>query len=261
MAVALIHKIVNLPAHCWVNQKLPKTFFKRNFDLTLSEKKLLDDFSTIKQMEVLALVNPETANIPVFNNETVSYEEIIVLAVQTTDKQFDKQKNKIIELIQKYIPNPIVLIIYDEKRMIINVAEKRINSNDATKRVLEKNYTTETIAIQTTDKKQLQFLENLSFDKANKLNLSQYYNHFIQSVIGLQSAQINGTFVARPIEQSKENVLLLEQIEAVKQQITTLENLAKKETQVAEMVKYNTKIQENRDKIKQLTLKLNSDIN
>lgn len=256
MAVALIHKIVNLPAHCWVNQKLPKTFFKRNFDLTLSEKKLLDDFATIKQMEVLALVNPETANIPVFNNETVSYEEIIVLAVQTTDEQFDKQKNKIIELIQKYIPNPIVLIIYDEKRMIINVAEKRINSNDATKRVLEKNYTTETIAIQTTDKKQLQFLESLSFDKANKLNLSQYYNHFIQSVVGLQSAQINGTFVARPIEQSKENVLLLEQIEAVKQQITTLENLAKKETQVAEMVKYNTKIQEHRKQITELTNKI-----
>lgn len=256
MDIEFLHKTLNLPLNCWVNQKLPKTFFKRNFDLTLSEKKLLDDFSIIKQMEVLALVNPETANIPVFNNETVSYEEIIILAVQTTNEQLDKQKNKIIELIQKYIPNPIILIIHDEQRMIFNVAEKRINSNDATKRVLEKNYTTETIGIQTTDKKQLQFLENLSFDKANKLNLSQYYNHFIQSVIGLQSAQINGTFVARPIEQSKENVLLLEQIEAVKQQITTLENLAKKETQVSEMVKYNAKIQEHRKQIQELTNKI-----
>ena len=88
------------------------------------------------------------------------------------------------------------------------------------------------------------------------MNLSLYYNHFIQSVIGLQSAQINGTFVARPIEQSKENVLLLEQIEAVKHQITTLENLAKKETQVAEMVKYNTKIQEHRKQITELTNKI-----
>ena len=209
MAVALLHNTLNLPANCWVNQKLPKAFFKRNFDLILSEKKLMDDFSIVKQMEVLALVNPETANIPAFNDGVISYEEIIVLAVQTTNEQFDKQKNKIIELIQKYIPNPMILNIYDEQRMVLSVAEKRINANDATKRVIEKAYVTETISIKTQDKKQQQFLKNIAFNNANKLDLRHFYNHFIQSVVGLQTAQIKGTFVARPIEQSKENVMLL----------------------------------------------------
>ena len=74
--------------------------------------------------------------------------------------------------------------------------------------------------------------------------------------MGLQTAQIKGTFVARPIEQSKENVMLLEQIEDLNQQITTIENTAKKETQVAEMVKWNTKIQEHRNQIRNLTDKI-----
>ena len=105
--------------------------------------------------------------------------------------------------------------------------------------------------------KQQHFLDNLAFDKANKLDLRHYYNHFIQSVIGLQTAQINGTFVTRSIEQSKENVQILEQIEVLKQQITTLENTAKKETQVAEMVKWNTQINQNKKSIESLTAKLN----
>jgi len=257
MIKELVHKTLKLPANCWVNQKLPKTFFKRNFEITLSEKKLLEDFSIIQQMEVFALVNQETANIPSFTEAASSYEEIIILAVQTTNEQFDKQKDKIAQLIQKYIPNPMILMVYDDTKLLFNVAEKRINNNDATKRVIEKEYTTETISIDTNSQKQQQFLENLAFDKANKLDLRHYYNHFIQSVIGLQTAQINGTFVARPIEQSKENVLLLEQIEALKQQNSTLENNAKKETQVAEMVKWNAQINHNRKRIESITAKLN----
>lgn len=257
MIKELLHKNLKLPTHCWVNQKLPKTFFKRNFEITLSEKKLLDDFSIIQQMEVLALVNQETANIPSFIEASSSYEEIIILAVQTTTEQFDKQKDKIAQLIQKYIPNPMLVVVYDNNKLLFNVAEKRINNNDAIKRVIEKEYTTETITGDNISIKQQQFLENLAFDKANKLDLRHYYNHIIQSVIGLQTAQINGTFVTRSIEQSKENVQILEQIEVLKQQITTLENTAKKETQVAEMVKWNTQINQNRKSIESLTAKLN----
>jgi hypothetical protein len=258
MALALLNKTLNLPNTCWVNQKLPKTFFKRNFDLTLSDRKLLDDFSIIQQMEVLALVNAETANIPAYVDENVSYEEIIILAIQTTNEQFDRQKNKIIDFIQKYFPNPLFLVLYDNQQMVLSVAEKRINSNDATKRVIEKLYVTPTIALPNRETNYQDFTESLAFEKANKLNLQNYYQHFIQSFIGLQTAQISGTFVARPYQRSKQDALLLEEIEALKETIFTLENQAKKETQVAEMVKLNTIIQENRNKIQELTTKLSN---
>lgn len=256
MAVALLHKALHLPHACWVNQKLPKTFFKRNFDLTLSERKLLDDFSIIQQMEILASVNVETANIPAYVDEVVTYEEVNILAIQTTNEQFDRQKHKIIELVQKYIPNPLLILVYDNQQMVFNVAEKRINNNDVTKRVIEKLYTTVNLQLPINDHKNLAFIESVAFEKANKLNLQNYYQHFIQCLIGLQTAQINGTFVARAYQRSKEDALLLEEIEALKETIFTLENQAKKETQIAEMVKLNTKIQELRKQIEQHTLKL-----
>jgi hypothetical protein len=256
MALLLIHNALNLPNACWVNQKLPKTFFKRNFDLTLSDRKLLDDFSIIQQMAVMALVNAETANIPAYVDENVSYEEIIILAIQTTNEQFDRQKNKIIDFTQKYFPNPLFLVLYDNQQMVLSVAEKRINSNDVTKRVIEKLYVTPTISLPIIETNYQDFTTNLAFEKANKLNLQNYYQHFILCLIGLQTAQINGTFVARPYQRSKEDALLLEEIETLKETIFTLENQAKKETQVSEMVKWNTKIQEHRNTVQQLTEKL-----
>jgi hypothetical protein len=256
MAVAFIIKALNLPNACWVNQKLPKTFFKRNFDLTLSERKLLDDFSIIQQMEIIASINIETANIPAYVDDVVTYEEINIIAIQTTTEQFDRQKHKIIELVQKYIPNPLFILVYDNQQIVLNVAEKRINNNDITKRVIEKLYTTVNLQLPIDDTKNQAFIESLAFEKANKLNLQNYYQHFIQCLIGLQTAQIKGTFVARPYQRSKEDALLLEDIEALKETIVTLENQAKKATQVAEMVQLNTKIQEHKNKIQQLTVKL-----
>ncbi len=209
-------------------------------------------------MEIVASINVETANIPAYVDDAMTYEEVNIIAIQTTNEQFDRQKNKIVELVQKYIPNPMLVMVYDNQQMILNIAEKRINNNDVTKRVIEKLYTTANLPLPISDFKNQAFMESLAFEKANKLNLQNYYQHFIQCFIGLQTAQINGIFVTRPIEQSKENVLILEQIEALKQQIITLENTAKKETQVAEMVKWNTQINQHRNEIKRLTEKLNS---
>ncbi len=259
MAVSLLHKTLNLPPTCLINQKLPKTFFKRNFDLTLSERKLLDDFSIIQQMEIVASINIETANISAYKDETVTYEEINIIAIQTTNEQFERQKNKIVELVQKYIPNPLILMIYDNQQMILNIAEKRINSNDTTKRVIEKLYTTTNITLPFDRTKHQDFIQSLGFEKANKLNLKNYYQHFIQCFIGLQTAQINGTFVARPYQRSKEDALILEEIEVLKETIFTLENQAKKETQVVEMVQLNTKIQELRKQIENYQSKLSKE--
>ena len=256
MAINLLLKSLKLPTTCVANQKLPKAFFKRNFELTLSEKKLIDDFSIVQQLEIVALINHETANIPAFNDATTSYEEIVVLAVQTTNEQFDRQHNKIIELIHKYIPNPIVLIVYDNQKLVLSVAEKRINNNDNTKRVIEKIHTTIQIALDNNTKINIDFLESIAFDKAIKINLKQFYENYLQSIIGLQTAQLNGTFAHRPIDRSKQDLLLLEQIELLQQEITTLQIAAKKETQVAQLVQHNTQIQNNRLKINKLTQNL-----
>jgi len=258
MTTTLLQQYLKLPKNCWVNQKLPKTFFKRNFELTLSERKLLDDFSIIQQMEVLALVNTETANIPAYNDSFMSYEEIIILSAETTYEQFERQKNKIVELLQKYFPNPVLLLLHDSKQFLLSVAEKRINQNDPKKRVTEKIYTSQNLSWPLIQKSDQEFMQALGFDQANKLNLQAYYQHLIGCIIGLQAAQISGKFATRPYKRSLQDTLVLEAIQTLQETIFTLETRAKKETQMAELVKLNTEIQENKRQIQKLTLKLSN---
>ena len=63
-----LNQILQLPERCLVNKKITKAFFKRNFDLTLTERKLLDDSAIIIQIDWIASLKPNQINIEGFNN-------------------------------------------------------------------------------------------------------------------------------------------------------------------------------------------------
>ena len=114
-----LKEILGLPESCIVNSKLTKAFFKRNFELTMIERKLLEDSSVVITMDLLASIKTANCNIQSFIDEQMQFVEILVIAVQTSEPDFDKNKQKIAELIQKYIPYPILICIYSENQFIM----------------------------------------------------------------------------------------------------------------------------------------------
>lgn len=250
--ISNISEIFALPASATVRKGLPKTFFKNNFELLSSEKKILEDNSVIESMEILALVNPKSANIPAVLNEEEPYEEIIFLLVKSTEKQLNNKKKEVADLIHKYIPNHLLLAIYDNNDMMLSIAEKRINQNEKSKRIIVQTYSTENISWAEPSESHQLFLEQLSFSKADTSNLMNYYRYFIQCFSGLLLEVNSGQFRIRTYERSKDEVEVLNQIELLKNEITTFENKAIKETQIYDRLVWNTKVNENRTKIKQL---------
>jgi hypothetical protein len=247
-----LNKILQFPESCLVNKKITKAFFKRNFDLTTSEKKLLDDFSTIIQIDWLASVKPDNSNIVAFSHDQSIFEEVVIISVQTSDDDFEKNKQKIADLIQKYIPYHILLCIYNNNYFILNSCDKRINQNDASKRTVEKYYFTENISISAPPEKQKAFLKSLSFSKIDKQNLKTFYEAYTSRIIALQAAEINGSFIIRKTERSKQDVQNLENISRLQSEILTLQNQAIKETQLNVQVQLNASIQAKRKEIKTL---------
>jgi len=235
-----------------VNKKITKAFFKRNFELTTAEKKLLDDFTIIIQIDWLASVKPENSNIIAYTYEQVIYEEVVIISVQTSDDNFDKNKQKIAELIQKYIPYNILLCIYNNKFFVLNTCDKRINQNDATKRTIEKYYFTENISITKPIEKQKSFIKSLAFSELDKQNLKTFYDSYTSRIIALQAAVLTGIFTIRKNERSKQDVQHLENITQLQSEILTLQNQAIKETQLKIQVQLNTEIQKKRKEIKKL---------
>lgn len=249
--------ILQLPESCIVNTKLTKAFFKRNFDLTLSERKLLDDFSIVVTLDLIASIKTTNSNISSYSDDLMQYVEILVIAVQTSNEEFEKSKIKIAELIQKYIPYPILLCVYSDNAFILNTCDKRINRNEANKRTVEKSYYSENIELNSTNEKQIAFLNSLLFTGLEKQNLKTLYDNYTSRIIALKAAtEISGDFQIRKNEQSKQDVLLLEEITLLQSEIVSLQNQIKKETQLNIQIDINNRIQQKRKQITELQHKI-----
>ena len=154
-----IVNILQLPSKCVVNKKITKVFFKRNFPLTLSERTLLDDFTAVKSIDWIASINPTSSNIPQYMDNTRTFEEIQVIVLETGPNQLNKLQGRLTELVQKYIPYHILLVIHDGENMIWNVCQKRINANEPEKRVIENRVISELIPVELPNDKQKRFFQ------------------------------------------------------------------------------------------------------
>jgi len=235
-----------------VNKKITKAFFKRNFELTTAEKKLLDDFTVVVQIDWLASIKPENSNIVACVHEQSVYEEVVIISVQTGDTCFDKDKQKIAELIQKYIPYHILLCIHNDNFLVLNTCDKRVNQNDATKRFMERQYFTEKISIKSPTERQKSFTNSLSFPALNKQNMKTIYDAYSARIIALQAAEVIGTFTIRHNERSKQDVQYLENIARLHSEISALQNQAINETQLNVRIQMNTAVQQIKKEIKKL---------
>lgn len=247
-----LNEILHIPQRCLVNKKVTKAFFKRNFDLTSAEKNLLDDFSIVKTIDWQASISPSTANIPAYSDNQQVHEEIVTISVYISDTDFDKNKQKIAEIIQKYIPYSILLCIYNDSVYSLNACEKRVNQNDTTKRTVETRYFTDNISRVNPTDIQRDFLAGMRFANLDKTSLKTCYESYIQNIIALKAAELNGIFTPRTRERSSVDLQNLQKIESLQKEIITLQNQVKKETQLNQRVAINTHIQQKRQEIEQL---------
>lgn len=252
-----LNTILEIPERCLVNKKITKAFFKRNFDLTSSEKLLLDDFSAVVAIEWMASIGPTSANIDRYIDEEFIFEEVQVISVQTTELNFTINHFKISELVQKYIPYPILLCVWCNKNFVLNTCDKKLNHNDNTKRTIEKRYSTAIIEKESISSQQHAFLQSLAYGNLDKTNLKTFFDSYKQRMIALQTSELSGLFVPRTNSRTKSDLDKLEKIEMLQKEIQTLKNQIVKESQLNQRVTFNTQIQGKKTEIENLKILLN----
>jgi hypothetical protein len=244
-----ILEILQLTESCLIETKITKKFFKTNFELTMSERLMLEDSSIVVGINWLASISPKNSNIPAIKNPDSTFVEIQVIAIQTTNQNFDKYKIKLAEFIQKYIPYHILLIVYCDNKLIFNTCTKRININDSNKRVMDLMLITDEIPNQEPTSKISAFLNSLKYINQDKPNLKVLYESYIQKLVALQTSEITGEFAPRTNERTIQDVERMEQINLLKSEIVQLQNKAKKESQLNKRVELNTLIHSKKEQI------------
>lgn len=247
-------KILNIPERCVLDKKLTKAFFLKNFDLSITEKKLLQNI--IQSMDWLASIKPSNANILAFKNEVHAYEEIQVISCSLAIGTLETNAEKCIHLIQKYIPYPILLIIEDEDNFVINTANKRINQVDTSKRTIESIMTTKMLSKLYKTDTITSFFEALHFSQVDKTNLDTLYQSYTQAIVQYQASQITGSFSKRLKSRSEADMKTIETIESLEREIQALSNTIKKQTQINNKVSLNIDIQNKKQIIEELKKEL-----
>jgi hypothetical protein len=250
------NNIFNIPEKAILNRKLTKSFFLKNFSLSASEKKVLNN--TILSMQWLASLKATNVNIPSIKTEEYVYEEIQVFVCTLPIGMLDAYSTKCIELFQKFIPYQMLVINEDENEFVVNVCDKRINQNDKSKRTVEKYITSQKISKLYKNEVTDQFFKSLDFSILDKTNLETTYKSYIKALIQLQTANITGNFVSRPQKRTEEDMNNLMAIGKLETEIISLANQIKKESQLNNKVALNIKIQGKRKEIEQLKNKLNT---
>jgi hypothetical protein len=252
----LYNNIFNIPERSILDKKLTKAFFLKNFELSATEKKLLNN--SIQGMDWMASIKPTTANIPAVKNDTYAYEEIQIIICTTTDNKLNELADKCIVLLQKYIPYQMIVIVEDATHFVINACDKRINLNDSSKRTIE-NYSTTTILTKLYKNEIVNhFYAALDFSVLDKTNMETTYKSYIQTIVQFQTASITGSFNKRSHSRTENDMMLLAHIETIEKEVIRLTNQLKKETQMSSKVSLNIEIQKQRNEIENIKNKLST---
>ena len=252
----LYKNILNLPVRVFTDKKITKAFFLKNFELSSSEKKVLNN--TIQGMEWMASIKPSNSNIPEFRDENYIFEEIQFMLCTLNENELAENSDKCISLFQKYIPYQIVLIVEDDNGYIFNTCDKRINLNDKSKRTIERQISTPVISKLYKNEVVSSFLDSLDFITQDKISLQRLYKGYIKSIIQLQTSYVIGSFSKRTGSRTEEDLKLLESMNTIEKEVVRLTNQLKKETQMSSKVSLNMEIQKQRNEIGNIKNKLNT---
>lgn len=244
--------ILNIPDRLLLNKRLTKAFFLKNFELSASEKKVLNQ--TITNMEWLASIKPTTANIPAVKNDTWVYEEVQVMTC--TINSLEVNSEACIALFQKFIPYQMLLVIEDENDFIVNTCDKRVNQNDKSKRTIEGYFTTPLLSKLYKNEVANAFFSALDYKQVDKTNLETLYKSYNRAVVQYQTASLTGNYTIRTQQRTEEDMQLLLEIENIEKEITSLSSQLKKSTQLSDKVNLNVQIQNKRKDIENIKDKL-----
>src|SRR3990167_325030 len=121
-----------IPYEALVDQRVPKKLLLEQGAPTAADKRQIQD--GIEEMTWVAALKPTNIGVPAFPDSVREYLEIPVLAVELRPTA---KPPRLIELIHRAIPYPLVLVTAHRDAVNLSLAHKRWSQGEAGKVVIE----------------------------------------------------------------------------------------------------------------------------
>lgn len=228
-----------LPPGARVDARVPKKMLVEQSAPTPADKRAIQD--GIDELQWFAACKPATVGVPAFSDDTREYLEIAVIGCAFRPAA---KAARLIELIHRAIPYPILLITSDASGVAVSAAHKRKAQNEAGRTVIERVVAVTGMQPGADDGAQHAFLQNLPLAQQPRSDLYALYASWLARIEALNAARLTGAFVATDdsaaIDQRR---AALDAHARLAKEIETLRGKARREKQLSRRVDMNMAIQ------------------
>jgi hypothetical protein len=234
MSFAPVINALALPPDAHVHKRVPKKLLTEQGAPTAADKRQIQD--GIEELLWVAALKPTNIAVPAFRDDVREYLEIAVL---TATLRAGAKPTRLIELIHRAIPYPLVLVVAHGDTVSLSLAHKRWSQGETGKVVIEDVRRTAPFRPDTPTA----FLASLAVSSLPHRDLFALYQGWLDRVAALEAAQITGTF-APPDSEGRASALRdgLDTHARIERDLAVLRAQAKKENQLNRRVELNLEI-------------------
>lgn len=236
-----------LPAAARIDQRIPKTLLVEHGAPTAADKRRIN--AGIERIDWVATLKPATIGVAAYKDAEREYLEIAVLRV--TLKPAAKAVPRLIELLHRAIPYPVLTLVEHGDALTLSLAHIRASQGEAGKIVLDGAVLTVDAPVADTPLA-TPFAAALALDKQPRASLCSVYQGWMDTLRTLAAARITGRF-RLPADAARRMTrdAALEEWARLSAEITRLRAAGKREKQMARQVALNLELQQLNQRIEQ----------
>jgi uncharacterized protein DUF4391 len=227
-----------IPDDARVDRRVPKKLLIEQGAPTAADKRQIQD--GVEEISWVAALKPTNIAVPAFRDDIREYLEI---AVVTAAFRASAKPARLLELVHRAIPYPLVLLAAHGETLTFSLAHKRWSQGERGKIVIEDVYRTIPFRPDTPTAQEGSFLTSLAISLLPSDNLFALYQGWIDSVAALEASQITGRFaVPKSTDQAsvlRENLNIHTDLQ---NRLGVLRSQAEKEKQMKRRVELNLEI-------------------
>ena len=228
----------DLPESSLVNQRVPKKLLLENGAPTVADKRAINE--GIEELVWIAALKPVTVGVPEFRDESHEYLEIAVLLLTLRD---GAKTTRLVELVHRAIPYPVLLLTRQGAPLSLSVAHKRWSQSEAGKTVLEGDIVSVEWKNEVDSLILVDFYNSLPLGRQPRTNLRDLYQGWLDSMVALHAAMVTGSFaLAENAEYAAARHNALRECGVLHEEIAHLRTLAAKEKQIPRQVELNLEL-------------------
>ena len=222
--------IFNFPENCFVDQRIGKALFADNGPLTPADRKTFRN----ELEEIYCSVILDDNHGVMLNSYTDAEHEYSCLAQIDVALKKPGKAARIAELCHRAMPYPLIVILHEGDKLWFSMAEKRFSRDGKEQVVLEQQTDTGWIS----NRFLQDFADAAHFGKFKKNSYLDLYQHYVELLDVLKTAEITGAFEQSSIS-PEERRQLLEKLHQLQNQLAELKAKSKKESEISRLVEIN----------------------